>query len=530
MKKPLTLFAIFLTLTTITLILVFPKQPSNYSSLTTTNMNNPQKIIRQPAVVGQFYPADKNELSSIVEEFLTNATTTIPGEPQILIVPHAGYVFSGPTAAYAFKTVDGKSYDTVIILGSSHNYPVTGLALYDGDAVSTPLGRVPVNKNLVAELVAHNKNISIDNKIHEPEHSLEVQIPFLQQTLAPGWQIVLGLINSDNNEILKSIATALAKLFPAQKILLVISSDLSHYPSYADAIYSDTKIIDSILTKDINNFDNTFDSILDENRSSLDTCACGSSAIKVGLIVANQLNLTGQKLHYSNSGDTPNYGDKNKVVGYGAIVFASLSSPNLGEVSRSSGTEGYRGIFLTEIEQTSALALARNTLELAFNLTKNKNEDYKKYSIFSEKRGIFVTLRKGEELRGCIGLIEPIKELGEGIIEMSEAAAFEDPRFLSLEKSELKDIAIEISVLTPPQKISDPQKEIQLGHHGVIVKQGSRSGVFLPQVAEETSWRLEEFMSHLCTDKAGLPKDCWLNDSTDIYTFEAQVFEENQLK
>ncbi|NMB47839.1 AmmeMemoRadiSam system protein B [Candidatus Kuenenbacteria bacterium] len=482
------------------------------------------KITRQPAFAGQFYPADPNELSVMIDDFLANATTTATiGQPQILIVPHAGYIFSGATAAHAFQTVAAKSYDTVIILGSSHNYPVSGLALCGGDAVATPLGESPVAKKINESLAAANQNIFINNDLHLPEHSLEVQIPFLQKTLKPGWQIVLGLVNSDNNKILASLADSLNKMMLEQNILLIISSDLSHYPNYNDALYSDTKIIDSILTKNADNFDQTFASLLAENRPGLDTCACGSSAIKIGLIIADELNLAGTKLHYSNSGDTPNYGDKNRVVGYGAVVF---SSPYQGEVSRSSGTEGYRGNFLTPAEQISALTLARNTLELAFQITTDKNKDYKKYPIFSEKRGVFVTLRKDEELRGCIGLIEPIKELGEAIVEMAEAAAFEDPRFLSLEKYELNDIKIEISVLTPPQKISDPRQEIELGRHGVIIRSGSRSGVFLPQVAEETGWDLATFMSELCTQKAGLPATCWLDGSTDIFTFEAQVFEE----
>ncbi|OGG89928.1 hypothetical protein A3C68_02625 [Candidatus Kuenenbacteria bacterium RIFCSPHIGHO2_02_FULL_42_29] len=182
--------------------------------------------------------------------------------------------------------------------------------------------------------------------------------------------------------------------------------------------------------------------------------------------------------------------------------------------------------YLNDEEQKAALALARNALELEFGLTKEKNEDYKKYPVFSDKRGVFVTLKKNNELRGCIGLIEPVTELSEVIKEMALSAAFNDSRFSPVEKDELKNIDIEISVLTPPQKISNLEKEIILGRHGVIIKQGSHSGVFLPQVATETGWDLETFMAELCTQKAGLSSDCWKNGSVDIYTFEAQVFEE----
>lgn len=515
MKKLLILFTFLIIIVVIALILVFPKHVPN--QLSTNNQNNmaTPKIIRQPAVAGQFYPADPNELSFMIDEFLTATTTTTTGQPQILIVPHAGYVFSGATAAHAFRTVAGKSYDTVIILGSSHNYPLDRLALYTGDLVATPLGEIAVDKELTKKLIADNPNIYSDNQSHNPEHSLEVQIPFLQKTLKPGWQIVLGLVNSDNNKILTSLADSLNKIMLEQNILLVISSDLSHYPNYNDALYSDNKIINSILTKDIDDFDQISASILAENLTGLDTCACGSSAIKIGMSIARNLSLSGQKIYYSNSGDKLDYGDKNRVVGYGAISF-----------TKTQNTTDKTQNFLTPDEQGSALKLARHTLELAFNISGYENEDYKNFPIFSEKRGVFVTLRKDEELRGCIGLIEPIKKLSEGIVEMAEAAAFEDPRFLSLEKYELNDIKIEISVLTPPQKITNPKTEIELGRHGVIVKKGSQSGVFLPQVAEETGWGLDEFMSHLCADKAGLPANCWTDGSADIYTFEAQVFEE----
>ena len=285
-----------------------------------------QKTIRQPAVAGQFYPEDPTELSQIIDKFLGAAELPkTESVPKILIVPHAGYIFSGQTASYGFKAIEGKKYDNVIIIGSSHNYPITEMALYGGDAVQTPLGLVKVNKKIVNDLVIDNSNITEDNKIHQPEHSLEVEIPFLQHVLKNDWQIVLGLINSNDLNELESIADSIKKVLDNYpNTLVIISSDLSHYPSYDDAIYSDTKIMDSILTKDVKNFTNTVNSILAENRPGLDTTACGSSAIKIGMFLANKLNLEGAKLRYSNSGDTPNYGDKNRVVGYGEIGRAHV--------------------------------------------------------------------------------------------------------------------------------------------------------------------------------------------------------------
>lgn len=177
--------------------------------------------------------------------------------------------------------------------------------------------------------------------------------------------------------------------------------------------------------------------------------------------------------------------------------------------------------FLNPTEQKIALALARETIEDALG-TENKISLPELPEIFAEKRGVFVTLHKNGELRGCIGLIEPIKPLGEAIKEMAEAAAFDDTRFSPVTTKEWPEIEIEISVLTPPEKISDPNKII-LGKHGVIIKSGFRSGVFLPQVAEETGWNLEEFMDELCTQKAGLPKNTWRDGTAEIYIFGAQV-------
>ena len=220
---------------------------------------------------------------------------------------------------------------------------------------------------------------------------------------------------------------------------------------------------------------------------------------------------------------------------------------------------------LIKEEQQVAIALARNTLETALGLVDEKSllspspfegegggdvfnfnnkplsfsplrkgremsHDknpmvYKKFTIFAEKRGVFVTLHQNGELHGCIGLIEPIKPLGEAIKEMALAAAFDDYRFSPITTKEWPKIKIEISVLTVPEKINNIQ-QIQLGKHGVIIKSGLHSGVFLPQVATETGWSLEEFMDELCSQKAGLPKDCWRHGRSEIYIFEAQVFSE----
>ncbi len=480
------------------------------------------QIIRQPAVAGQFYPAQPDELRAMLDKFLTAAQIpSFTGQPQILIVPHAGYIFSGPTAAYAFKALQGQTYDNIIIIGPSHHYPAQQLTLYAGDAAQTPLGTIPVNRQLVQQLIIDNQHITADNQVHDPEHSLEVQLPFLQITLKNNFKVILGLINNDDLNTLTSIAESLKKIISrSPRTLIIISSDLSHYPSYDDALYADQQTLQAILSKNVNQFTQTTQHLLSQQLPGLDTCACGSSAIKIGMLLAQQLNLTGYQLHYSNSGDTPLYGDKNKVVGYGAIIFTKTNH-------QQTNNQNNDAIKLNPTEQAIALKLARHTLEQTFNLTQNNYEAYENYPIFSELRGVFVTLytKDSHQLRGCIGLIEPVKPLAEGIITMAQSAAFHDPRFAPLTRKELDNIKIEISVLTPPRLIKDI-KQIQLGKHGVIIRRNNHSGVYLPQVATETGWDLTTFLSNLCTTKAGLEPNCWQNPDTQIYTFEAQVFEE----
>ena len=517
MNKILFIAVFLIAIITGGLIILFPKQIQEnqniYNPPTNSKYMDNFKTIRQPAVAGQFYPQDKNELSQMIDEFLNNVELkSTDSLPQILILPHAGYIFSGQTAAYGFKTLQGKNYSNVIILGSSHNFPTEDLVLYGGDAVETPLGLIPTNQDIITEL-AKESEIKIQDDIHLPEHSLEVQLPFLQKILGSNWQVVLGLINTDNYEALQNISNDIYTLITKYpNTLIIISSDLSHYPEYKDAIDSDKRILDAILTKEPNIFSATTLQILAEEKPGLDTCACGASAIKIAMFLADKMNLQGKILNYSNSGDIEEYGDKHKVVGYGAVLFSQQ--------------ENQPSNYLNNNEQQVALKLARNTLELKFNLTQKKYEDYISHPVFNENRGVFVTLKKDHQLRGCIGLIEPVKPLSQGIIEMAKAAAFNDHRFEPLTKEEFNNIQIEVSVLTPPQKINDPQKEIQLGKHGVIVKQGTDSGVYLPQVATDTNWDLPTFMESLCTSKANLSANCWQDGSADVYTFEAQIFEE----
>ena len=349
--------------------------------------------------------------------------------------------------------------------------------------------------------------LEANESAHKSEHSLEVELPFLQQTLTD-FKIVPILLGQTDDDFLASLAQAIAANFDDQT-LLVISSDLSHYPDYQTANRVDNQTIEAIISGDLAKFAQIVSVNLDQ--PGVETCACGQQAIKVGLIMANQLKLKQIKLlNYANSGDVTN--DKTRVVGYASIGF-------FGQIPKIK-TKG----LLNSQQQQQLLAIARQTLEAYFQ--NGKIPDIKVDDPgLSQALGAFVTLKKDDQLRGCIGEFEPKQPLYQVVWQKAIDAAIHDSRFMPVTKSELKDIMIEISVLSPRQKINDWQ-QIKLGQHGVVVKKGLRGGTFLPQVATETGWDLKTFLSNLCSQKAGLASDCYQDPDTEIFVFTAQVFSE----
>lgn len=464
------------------------------------------KTVRPEVVAGQFYPAGQDELASLVNNLsvkTTDASTVV--KPRILIVPHAGYVYSGQVAATAFKTLVPNSYRRVIILGVSHNFPFAGVAASGEDKWQTPLGQVAVDREFIDRLIEAQTGVFVDSNIHAPEHSLEVQLPFLQTVLSD-FKIVPLLLGGDDLDDINNIAGALNDLMDSET-LLVISSDLSHYPPYQVAKQVDTRLLDSIVTGDLNNFIDTYESLEKETHDGVQTYACGHAAISVGLKLAELRDFNGELLMYANSGDV-DIGDKSQVVGYGAVMFS----------------ENKRD--LNKPEQQLTLRLARDVLQ-EYYFNKASKIDLSPYPIFKNARGVFVTLRRRQdnELRGCIGQVLPTGSLEQNIKDMTSAAATQDARFGSVTADELAEIEIEVSVLSPLESVSQVE-EIELGRHGVMVKQGVKTGVFLPQVALETGWDLATFMSRLCQDKAGIAANAWQTGEAEIYKFSAQVFSE----
>ncbi|MFC1710002.1 AmmeMemoRadiSam system protein B [Candidatus Omnitrophota bacterium] len=470
--------------------------------------------IKHPNVSGQFYPGDKDSLSSQIDGFFEKVkgrSDLADKEVSAIIAPHAGYIYSGQVAAHAFKVLEGRDYDVVFVLAPSHQYAFSGLSVYEEGLFRTPLGDIEIDAGLAQSLILANPIIDFIPQAFAKEHSLEVELPFLQKTIdslkiVP---IVVGHIDySDTVEVAKSIIEASQN----KRVLVVASTDLSHYHAYDEALDLDSKVISFVEDLDALG--------LWQANIKRECEMCGLYPTLILLNYAKELGLKPKVLNYANSGDVT--GDKSGVVGYLSVVFYR-DSPEAYEEDKN--PEGEEEMF-NDTQKKRLLEIARQTIteNVQNGIGSEIKEDDPQLNI---KRGAFVTLHKTGDLRGCIGSFtsnEPICKL---VSKMAIESATQDPRFSPVTKQELDDIDIEISVLTEPQLIDDWEK-IRLGTDGVIVRKGFSSGVFLPQVAIETGWNLETFLSRLCWSKAGLPADCYKDSNTQIYTFQAFIFSENE--
>jgi len=281
-------------------------------------MIDQKEKLRFPAVAGQFYPGEREELSQMIDEFLENAKVPkIEGEIFGILVPHAGYIFSGPVAAHCYKAIQGKNFGAVILIGDSHYEYFDGVSVWDRGEWETPLGRVKVDEELAKEIMNFSKRFFVKDSAHLFEHSLEVQIPFLQKVLK-NFKI-LPLIFGSEDKDWKELAKAILKSMEKKKILVVASSDLSHYPPYEIAQKADKRTIEGILSSDPEKFKEKIET-LEKLFPDVDTFACAQDTIKTILEISKNLKGKAKLLNYQNSGDTI-YGEKSQVVGYSAIAF-----------------------------------------------------------------------------------------------------------------------------------------------------------------------------------------------------------------
>ena len=331
------------------------------------------------------------------------------------------------------------------------------------------------------------------------------------------------VIGDQSSDIIRELAVSLGRELKEKNVLMVASTDLSHFHDAGTAESLDRVFIENLA-------DLAPDKLM-RSISTRQTEACGGGPTAAVMIAAKKLGADCCTiLKYANSGDIT--GDDTSVVGYVSASISKSSEHSKGCIGKEKGKEQVPPddsgnndgeSDLTDSDMRFLLSYARHIIESSFNKEK-AGLDIPASGILREKRGGFVTLHKNGGLRGCIGYIEAIKPLVDTIAEMAEAAAFHDHRFPPLQKEELLDITIEISVLSPVRKIEDVSN-IVVGKHGIIISAGGHRGLLLPQVATEWKWDRETFLSQTCM-KAGLDPDAWKNKGTIIEIFSAKIFSE----
>jgi AmmeMemoRadiSam system protein B/AmmeMemoRadiSam system protein A len=443
------------------------------------------------------------------------------------VVPHAGIVYSGQIAADAFAQTRGMTIETVVLLGANHTASSFGKAsVYDGDGWATPLGTVRVDRALAEAIVAANVGAVFDRTLHEREHSIEVQIPFLQ-VLHPRAAIVPIVIGSPDPALCERLGKSIARLTQGRRVLIVASSDLSHYPAENDARRLDVGTLEAIVS-------GAPASLLVRNEqevrsaelpvaTGLVTRACGLGPLLVATEAARALGASrGVVLSYANSGDTV-FGTADRVVGYGAVAFGVGTGGGDSSALALVRPEGETPLDATD--KRVLLRLARETVARQFE-SETVPLPRGGGARLQRTNGAFVTLkvRGNGALRGCVGRI-----VGEGplirlVSTMSLAAAFADRRFTPLTKRELSGVEIEISVLTIPRPIR-AATDIVVGRDGVVLQVGDKSAVFLPYVAEEQGWSRDELLDNLAV-KAGLDRTAWRDRRAKFLVFQADTFSE----
>ncbi len=486
----------------------------------------PDADVREPAVAGKFYPDSASKLKLAIGKFLQDAIPAKTKDAVAIIVPHAGYIYSGQICADAFRQVNDKRYDVIVILGTNHTNPgFEKISLHPGTGFRTPLGIAPIEREVVSQLLAADPgDCVLDRSLHAREHSVEVIVPFVQ-VVFPEAKIVPVIVGSPGVGMCTRFGQALATVLKNKRALIVASSDLSHYPAAEDAVAVDRETLKAITKLDPASFHSVIQSQMDRRIPKLYTCACGEAPIMAAMAAAKSLGATrGVVVSYANSGDV-SVGDRSEVVGYGAVVLtkdgnekdiSKINAPSPSPLSESLSPSDKKAL-LGFARETISRIFSTDTIPLARGFSAN----------LQQPRGVFVTLKKKNELRGCIGRIIGDEPLGKLTGAMAWNAAFNDGRFSPVTVDELREIEIEISVLTPLKEVSSAA-EIVVGRDGVVLVKQGRSAVFLPQVATEQRWNREEMLDNLCA-KAGLPPGSW-KQGAQLLTFQAVVFSEADFK
>ncbi len=502
--------------------------------------------VRPPAVAGSWYP-DRPSLISAEVDRLVRATAGAPalhGKPVALIVPHAGWRYSGFAAAAAFRNLNPGDFDRVVVVGPSHHVSFTGFAVSAAAAFRTPAGEVPLCHEEVDRLV-DGKTVRVVPDADDHEHSVEIELPFLQERL-DRFCLVPILAGRTDPTMQRDLAARLARLRDG-RTLFVFSSDFTHYgPNYdyvpfgPSAIKArepiralDTRALGYLLTPDATGFRK----FLEETSDTI----CGREGIQVLLELLSRIapDAKAARLAQYASIDIPGF-ESDSAVTYVALAYADGQPPpgeplgppppypsvpsSAARISDDLGSrlvKVARATLLTELRGTDDLRRALREIPAAARAE------------MSRLQAAFVTLNRTDprdiarqgRLRGCIGQVYPAYPLPEAVVIAAASAALQDPRFPPVRPEELPWLEVEVTVMSPPQPI-DSWEKIAIGRHGIVLKKGNHRALFLPQVPVEEKWTLEQTLSHL-SQKAGLPEDAW-REGAVFEVFEGQKFAEHR--
>ncbi len=472
---------------------------------------------RPPTVAGSFYPADPASLRSMVDNFMTELKgQDVPSREIIgMIAPHAGYVYSGEVAAKAYCKLIGHKYDVVIIIAPSHQIGFKGASVFSGDAYVTPLGVVNVDKELASDIASVNPLVKLSMDGHRwkgdtPEHSIEVQLPFLQISI-PGTPIVPIIMGTQDASTQDALMRAIVYSIKnsGKKVLLLASSDLSHYHDDDSAVAIDSAGLNTLYRYDyfsyqIQNLSGKYE-------------ACGGGPIVVVMTAAEQLGATSVvPVNYSHSGKTEAGKNQSKVVGYFSALMIKATEEEVDETP-----------FLDDSDKEIIITIARKTVENIANKKENLISKIESLPLsLSVQKAAFVTIEKHGALRSCMGHTYPTESLFNEVKYAAKLAATSDYRFGQIRASELDSLEYEVTILSRMKRVLDIRK-IEVGKDGLLIRMGNYQGLFLPQVASERSWDIATYLENLCY-KAGLPKDAYFQPEAQLFSFRALVIKEEK--
>lgn len=481
----------------------------------------PRRVL-ESRIAGSWYTRNPTQLAAELQGYLDEAQSVPLDSVQALILPHAGYQYSGRVAAFGVKQLAGRKYSRVIVMGPTHRVPMSNVISFpEATHVSTPLGEIPLDTAFIAELKKHRPFQSI-RKAYEGEHSVEIEFPLLQMVLKD-FQLVPLVVGQMDEPSVRAAAQVLCSLVD-EKTLVVVSSDFTHYGSnygylpFRDNVRANLEKLDmgayaEIEKKSVSGFIDYCE------RTGATICGLNPIAVLLAMLPASS---QGHLLKYDTSGRMMN--DEQNSVSYFSIAFSGAWVRGPAVQVREPDEKA----ILTPEEKKTLLELARKTLAYYFEHRKKPSPEDLGITITPDMKavmGAFVTLTEGGQLRGCIGEIVPRRPLYQAVMDHALNAALNDWRFSPVDPSEMSRLVFEISALTPPHPVNG-YNEIVIGKHGMTVSKNSRSAVFLPQVAPEQGWTLDETLTHLSV-KAGLPPDAW-KEGAEFEVFEAVVFSEGE--